>query len=130
MNYIFDTTAFVAFFSNEKGADKITKLFTKIEEKKLEGYISPITLTELYYLYAKKNISLANERIEAILLSRLKLVKIDAELTLRAEKYKDLRVPLANALVAAASKEYEATIVGHDSIFEKMDVELLDYEIG
>ncbi len=128
MNYIFDTTAFVAFFSNEKGAEKIAKLFAKIEEKKAEGYISPITLTELYYLYAKKDVSLANERIEAILLSRLKLVKIDAELTLRAEKYKNLQVPLANALVAAASKEYEAMIVGHDSGFEKMDVELLDYE--
>ena len=128
MDYIFDTSSFIAFFSNDKGAGKIAKLLEKVERGEANGYVSPITLTELYYLYARKDVSLANDRVEAILFSKLKMVKIDAELTLKAEKYSNKDIPLANALIAAAAEKYGATVVAHCEGFEKIGIDLFDYE--
>lgn len=48
MRYLFDTKALIAFFNNEDGAEFVEKLLKEVDEGKAEGFISSITLMEIY----------------------------------------------------------------------------------
>ncbi|MBA7524997.1 hypothetical protein ES705_17142 [subsurface metagenome] len=66
MKYLLDTKALIAFFNNEVGADFVERILGEIDENKAEGFVSAITLTEIYYLYYKiKAIPIADALIAA-----------------------------------------------------------------
>ena len=65
MNYLLDTKALIAFFNNEDGADKVEVILKEIDENRADGFISAITITELYYLYSRRiEERVAKERVE------------------------------------------------------------------
>ncbi|RLF89771.1 type II toxin-antitoxin system VapC family toxin, partial [Thermococci archaeon] len=85
MKYLFDTKALIAFFNNEDGAEFVEKLLKEVDEGRAEGFISSITLTEIYYLYLRRTgEEVARKRVEQIRLSNLKVVPIDEEVALKA----------------------------------------------
>jgi len=55
MKYILDTKALIAFFNDEDGAENVEKILDDIDENKAEGFVSAITLTEVYYLYSRRS---------------------------------------------------------------------------
>ena len=89
-----------------------------IDKSKAEGFVSAITLTEIYYLYSRRSgESVAKKRIEQIKLSNLKIVVIDAEIAIKAGEYKIKAVPIADALIAASAYSVGARVVTDDVHF-------------
>nr|MDO8062474.1 type II toxin-antitoxin system VapC family toxin [Candidatus Freyrarchaeum guaymaensis] len=131
MRYLFDTKALIAFFNNEEGAEFVEKLLGEVDEDKAEGFISSITLTEIYYLYSRRvGGEVARKRVEQIRLSNLKVVPIDEKVALKAGEYKVKAIPIADALIAASAYSVGAKIVTDDKHFEGLDVEVVKFRTG
>jgi len=128
MKYLFDTEALIAFFNNEDGAEFVEKLLREVDEGRAEGFISSITLTEIYYLYARRaGVDVARKRVEQIRLSNLKVIAIDEEVALKAGEYKVKKIPIADALIAASAHSIGAKVVTDDKHFEELDVEVVRF---
>ena len=128
MKYLFDTKAVIAFFNNEDGAEFVEKLLKEVDEGKAEGFISSITLTEIYYLYLRRaGEEVARKRVEQIRLSNLKVVPIDEEVALKAGEYKVKAIPIADALIVASAYSVGAKVVTDDKHFEGLDVEVVKF---
>lgn len=128
MKYLLDTKALIAFFNNENGAENVEKILSDIDENKVEGFVSAITLTEIYYLYSRRSgESFAKKRIEQIKLSNLKMVVIDDEIAIKAGKYKVKAIPIADALIAASAYFIGAKVVTDDEHFEKLEAGVVKF---
>ena len=128
MKYILDTKALIAFFNNEEGAKNVEKILKEIDENKAEGFVSAITLTEIYYLYSReRGEDFAKRKIEQIKLSNLKMVVIDDEMAIKAGVYKIKAIPIADALIAASAYFVDATVVTDGEHFEKLDAEVVKF---
>ncbi len=128
MKYLLDTKALLAFFSDEDGAEKVEAILKEIDENRAEGFISTITLTELYYLYARRGgEQVAKERIEQLRLSNLKIIPIDEEIALKAGEYKLQAIPIADALIAASAQLIAAHVVTDDPHFEQVNISVLKF---
>jgi len=128
MKYLLDTKALIAFFNNEDGADKVAAILEEIDENKAEGFISAITVTELYYLYSRLvGGRVAKERIEQLKLSNLKIIPINEEIAMKAGEYKIKAIPIADALIAASAHFIDAHVVTDDEHFEKVGVRVLRF---
>ena len=128
MRYLFDSAALIALFGNEKGARKVEALLDQVERGSVEGYISAITLTEVYYKYAKVDEKAANERIDKIMASKLKVVDTNGMVALRAGKYKLKPIPLADAVIAASAFEQRAHLVAdNDKHFRELGINVLNF---
>jgi predicted nucleic acid-binding protein len=126
--YLLDTQALLAFFNNEDGADKVEAILREIDENKVEGFVSAITLTELYYFYSRRiGERLAKERIEQLKLSNLRIVPITEEIAVLAGEYKLRGIPIADALIAASAQLVAAPVVTADEHFEKLNVSVLRF---
>jgi predicted nucleic acid-binding protein len=128
MNYILDTKALIAFFNNENGAENVEKILSDVDENKAEGFVSAITLTEIYYLYAReRGEDFAKRKIEQIKLSNLMMVEINEEIAIKAGEYKIKAIPIADALIAASAYFVGAKVVTDDEHFEKMGVGVVKF---
>ncbi|MBO8181544.1 MAG: type II toxin-antitoxin system VapC family toxin [Archaeoglobus sp.] len=128
MRYLIDTKALVAFFNDEDGADFVERILREVDENKAEGFISSITLTEMYYIYSRRmGKDYALKRIEDIRASNLRIVAINDEIALKAGEYKLNPIPIADALIAACANFVGAKIVTDDEHFEKIDVEVVRF---
>ncbi|QOJ78832.1 PIN domain-containing protein [Infirmifilum lucidum] len=125
MKYLFDTKALVAFFNGEEGCERVRELLRDVEGGAAEGYVSAVTLTELYYLYARRaGAGVARRRVEQVLLSDLKVIPVDEHVALKAGEFKSRSVPIADALIAASASIVGARVVTDDEHFEKLGVEV------
>ena len=126
---IFDTKALLTFFNNEEGADEIEKLLSEVDSGKADGYISAITLTEVFYLYSReKGRRIAEERVEQLRLSNLKIVPISEDVAIKAGEYKIKGIPIADALIGASAWFVDAKLVTDDEHFEEMGgIELVKF---
>jgi len=128
MKYLLDTKALIAFFNDEDGAENAERILRDMDKSKAEGFVSAITLTEVYYLYLRRSgESVAKKRIEQIKLSNLKIVVIDDEIAIKAGEYKIKAVPIADALIAASAYSVGAKVVTDDEHFERLDVEVVKF---
>ena len=126
MKYLLDTKALIAFFNNEDGADKIEQILKEIDENNAEGFVSAITLTELYYLYSRRSGERsAKERIEQLKHSNLKVVAITEDIAVKAGEYKVKAIPIADALIAASAQSVGAPAVTDDEHFETVGVKVV-----
>ena len=123
-----DTKALIAFFNNEHGAENVEKILSDVDENKAEGFVSAITLTEIYYLYAReRGEDFAKRKIEQIKLSNLMMVEISEEIAIKAGEYKITAIPIADALIAASAYFVGAKVVTDDEHFEKMGVDVVKF---
>ncbi|EQD34035.1 PilT protein, partial [mine drainage metagenome] len=83
MKYLFDTEALIALFNSEKGSHKVQFLLHEVDIGGAEGYISSVTLIELYYNYAKESEQKANEVVDTVRSSKLRLISTDGAIALR-----------------------------------------------
>lgn len=129
MRYLFDTEPLVALFNDEKGSNKVEFLIQEVDSGKAEGFVSSLTLTELYYLYARDSEQKADEVIDDIKSSKLKLVSADEIIALRAGRYKLKSVPVADAIIAASAFECRAHLVaGPDEHFRALGINIISYK--
>jgi predicted nucleic acid-binding protein len=128
VRYLFDTSSLIAFFNDEEGAGFVKKLLEEVERGVSEGFVSAITLTELFYLFhAKVKDSTAKDVIEIIVKSKLRILSVDIGTSLLAGNYKTKAIPLADALIAANASEVGAKVVTDDPHFSKTNVEIVNF---
>ena len=128
MDYLFDTKALVALFDGERGAERVKEMIEDVEGGKALGCISAVTLSEVYYIYARKRkLSVAKERIEQIAASNLKIIPVDEKVAVKAGEYRLMVMPLADALIAACAYFASAKVVTNDKHFDKPGIEAIDF---
>lgn len=125
---LFDTHAFLAFFSREEGSEIIHKFFESVQSGETEGFVATITLTELAYIYTRKtNITTARLRVMQIQNSKLNLILLTPEIAVEAGILKRSGISGADAIIASSALSAGAAIVTNDTHFLEMGVEVRRY---
>lgn len=122
---VFDTEPLVAHLASETGAGVVEEYLDRVDEDDAEGYISPVTLTEVRYITERN----ANEPPDVFLnwLQTITNQVSASECWENAARHKtEHQVALGDAYSLAAAKEVGATLlVGADDDFDEItDVEV------
>ncbi len=72
----FDTEPILILFFDEPGAKNVADLLQKIQNKDAEGYINIFNLTEIYYITARVDLKIAEEKQRKLRLFGLKVVPV------------------------------------------------------
>lgn len=125
---LFDTHAFLAFFSRENGSETIKKFFDMVESGDAEGFVATITLTEIAYIYARKiDAATARLRVMQVRGSHLNMIPLTPEIAVDAGTMKRPGISVADAIIAASAISVGASVVTNDSHFSEMGVEVTRY---
>lgn len=129
LKILLDTKPLIKLFAKEEGWEEVKEIFSRIETGQLEGAISVVTLTEIYYKYLQeKRPDLAKTRTEQLQYALyLKKIVINQDMAIKAGEFKGRhRVPIADAFIAASAFSQDATIISDDPDFQKiLDIEVL-----
>lgn len=115
MNVI-DSSAWLSYFAG----DENSAFFSKAIEK-LDGLIVPsITITEVF----KHILRQTNEESALIAVAHMKqgqVVSLDSDLAISAASYGVMhKLPLADSIIYATAKKYDATVWTQDTDFEDL----------
>jgi len=123
LRLVFDTRSLLKLLFDEPGGDDVSFLVAESEAGRAEGFISAITLTELWYLIFRRDAGLAERSIQTVLGS-LDLVPIEETISIQAGKYKVAKpIPIADALIAATAAAVHGTVVTDDKDFAGLGVD-------
>jgi len=120
---VLDTKPLIKLFAYERGWEAVQKILAKIEAGEVEGAISVITLTEIYYKYLQEGRpDLAEARTEVLRRAiYLRKLGIGEEAALQAGVFKGkYAVPIADALIAASAYLEKATIISDDQDYKRI----------
>lgn len=123
LKVVLDTKPLIKLFAQEEGWEAVQKILTKIENDEIEGAISVVTLTEIYYKYLREGRpDLAKARTEALRQAiYLKKLKMGEEAALLAGVFKGkYAIPIADAFIAASAHLEGAIIVSDDPDYKKI----------
>ena len=125
---ILDTGGFLAFYLAEPGGPKMEHYLSRIQSGSIKGYINIVNLAELNYVLARKDLGVAEEKIDNLRLFGVEVVPVDnGPLWKKAAGIKAKGgLSFANAFaVATAIEKGGSLIVGDDSNFEGKGVPLI-----
>ena len=113
----------IGYFKGEAGYERVRGLIRRIEEGNIDGFISVITLIEVYYKYFREaGEKIAMRRTDQLRFSSLQIVPIDDRVALLAGNIKGKHaVPIADALIGATVMILDGVLVSDDSHFEKVE---------
>ena len=118
---VLDTKPLIKLFAREEGWETVQKILSKVEVDEIEGAISVVTMTEIYYKYLlEKRPDLARTRIEELRYAiYLKKLEIDEEVAVKAGEFKGkYNVSMADAFIAAAAYFEGSTVISDDTDFK------------
>ena len=118
-----DAKPIIKLFAQEESWEKIWKVLAKIEDGGIEGAISVVTLTEIYYKYLREGgPDLAKARIDILRYAiYLKKLMIGVEAAVKAGEFKGkYNIPIADALIAASAYLEDLIIISDDPDFKKI----------
>ena len=120
LKVILDTKPIIKLFAKEEGWEKI---LAKIEDGEIEGAISVVTLTEIYYKYLREGgPDLAKARIDILRYAiYLKKIMIGVEAAVKAGEFKGkYNIPIADAFIAASAYLEDLIVISDDPDFKKI----------
>lgn len=123
MKIILDTLPLIAYFKGEQGYEHIRGLLRKIEDGEIDGFISSITLAEVYYKYFREaGEEIAMMRTDQLRFSSLQIVPIDDRVALLAGEIKGKHaIPIADAVIGATVMILDGALVSDDRHFEEVE---------
>lgn len=123
MKIILDTMPLIAYFKGEAGYEHVRDLIRRIEEGDKAGFISSITLIEVYYKYFREaGEEIAMMRTDQLRFSSLQIVPIEDRVALLAGEIKGKHaLPIADAVIGATAVILEGVLVSDDSHFEEIE---------
>ncbi len=113
-NYVFDSSALIAFFNNEKGAEKVEKI---LQMKEATKQISIINVFEICYDAAKRsNFESSLEMFEVIKQLPVKIIfEISPKTMENAIFFKtNFKVSVADSIALGLAKEIDAFLITSD----------------
>jgi len=123
LRVILDTKPIIKLFAQEEGWEKVREILAKIEEGEIEGAISVVTLTEIYYKYLREGRpDLAKARTDTLRYAiYLRKLEIEEETAIKAGEFKGkYNIPIADAFIAASAYLEDLTIISDDPDFKKI----------
>ena len=120
---LLDTKPLIKLFAKEDGWESIQKILLRIENGEIEGAISVVTLTEIYYKYLhEKRADLAQARVEELrYAASVKKLGIDEKIAIKAGEFKGkYSVPIADAYISATAYYSGSTVISDDLDFKKI----------
>ena len=120
---ILDTKPLMKLFAREDSWESVQKILSKVEVDEIEGAISVVTLTEVYYKYLQeKRPDLAKTRTEELRYAiYLKKLEIDEEVAVKAGEFKGKHdVSVADAFIAASAYFEGSIIISDDADFKRI----------
>jgi predicted nucleic acid-binding protein len=120
---VLDTKPLIKLFAREEGWEAVQKILSKVEVDEIEGAISVVTMTEIYYKYLQeKRPDLARTRIEELRYAiYLKKLEIDEEVAVKAGEFKGkYNVSMADAFIAAAAYFEGSIVISDDTDFKRI----------
>ena len=121
-NYVLDSTAFLALFEDEPGAETVQKLLERAKKGEIVIFTSFVSYTEVFYITLReKNEEEAKKRIKLMNLLAIMRVESSQELGLIAGRLKSTyRLSFADTWIAATAIFYDAILVHKDPEFEQL----------
>ncbi len=125
---LLDTSPLVKFFKDEPGAKEVENFLDEIEKGEIKGFISSISVAELFYIFARfKNEDFAKAIIKHIRTSNLKIISMNDKIAEIGGSFKfkyagkeKKGLPIADALIAATSLVNDATLICEEEHFLKI----------
>jgi len=120
---VLDTKPLMKLFAGEEGWETVQKILSNVEVGEVEGAISVVTLTEVYYKYLQeKRPDLAKTRTEELRYAiYLRKLEIDEEVAVKAGEFKGkYNVSVANAFIAASAYFEGLIIISDDADFKRI----------
>ena len=108
-----DTSVLLAFFKGEEEAPHVRLIMEKCEEGAVEGLISTLVLSEVYYILARRDVKRAEERFTQ--LERSILSKIDINRRV-AKKTGELKARYGGVSIVDCAIAATAVLTGADYI--------------
>ena len=127
MKKVIDTEAILAFYLDEPGADRMEELLRKSLEGSLECFLNIINLSEFYYILARRNRKVADEKEKNLRSYAVKIVPVDDDsIWKEAARIKASHsLSLGDAFAAATAKVLKADLVaGFDKEFRGIGVKI------
>lgn len=125
---VFDTEPLLIFYLDEEGAGKVEEELRKVKRGKSKGYLNVVNLTEFYYIFARRDREITEEKVRNLKSYGVGIVPVeDDELWKEAARIKSIGgISLADAFAAATARiKGEELIVGRDEDFEELGVPLI-----
>jgi len=120
---VLDTKPLMNLFAGEEGWETVQKILSNVEVGEVEGAISVVTLTEVYYKYLQeKRPDLAKTRTEELRYAiYLRKLEIDEEVAVKAGEFKGkYNVSVADAFIAASAYFEDLIIISDDADFKRI----------
>ncbi len=120
MGYLLDTSALLAHYRNEPGADRVQEI---LESAEAEIYISSLSIAEFARSMKNLGMDTAAARTAALEYTGLcdKVINIDTAAAVRAYEIAaecETRLPLIDALIASCASTTETILVHKDPHFD------------
>ncbi len=121
-NYVLDSTAFLALFEDEPGAETVQKLLESAKKGEIVIFTSFVSFTEVFYITLReKKEEDAKKRIHLMNVLAMMRVESSQELGLIAGRLKSTyRLSFADTWIAATAIFYDAILVHKDPEFEQL----------
>jgi predicted nucleic acid-binding protein len=120
---LFDTHAFITMFERQPGWEIVKDYVRAVDDNECSGFIPTVVLTEIMYLYIQQEgHTIAEQRIEQIINSRMKTLPIDKKISLVAGMIKKPGISLADACIGATAQVHELTVLSGDKHFDQMKI--------
>ena len=125
-NYVLDSTAFLALFEDEPGAETVQKLLESAKKGEIVIFTSFVSFTEVFYITLReKKEEEAKKRIKLMNVLAMMRVESSQELGLIAGRLKSTyRLSFADTWIAATAIFYDAILVHKDPEFEQLKSKL------
>ena len=125
-NYVLDSSAFLTFFEDEKGAEIVQELLERAKKGEVLIFVCFATFAKVFYItFREQGQEEARKRVK--LMSRLAITRVESseELGLIAGRLKAThKLSFADAWIAATAVLYDSTLVHKDPEFEQLEDEI------
>ena len=124
--YVLDSSAFLALFEDENGAETVQNLLDQATRGGVIIFVSFVTFTEIFYITFREK-GEKEARKQTKLMNRLAITRVESsqELGLIAGRLKATnKISFADAWISATAIFYAATLVHKDPEFEQLEDEV------
>ena len=123
MKAVLDTYPLMIFFKDEKGAEDVQRVLDKVERGEVEGLVSTLTLSEVFYILARfRGVDFAETVLKYIEVN-LRRIAVSKGIARRGGEFKfryGRGLPLADAIIAATASEEKAVLISGEEHFGRV----------
>ena len=126
---VMDSYALLAFFENEKGADKVADLIRQARDRNKPLLLTTVNWGEVLYIAARASGKAAADKIEEIIDTfPIEIVPVDRDIAKIAAEFKvSKKMSYADCFAAALAKQKKAELITGDHEFKAVENEIHVY---